>query len=142
MVYDFIICDGIPTDSPWFDAILAATTKVIMPFTIDLYDSWGMQDVFDKVDILKMRRVADDLKVAAIVGNSMSKPMSVFDKSIINSLKETYPNEFCPIVISKSVKIKECKSPAISKSIVEYDPKSNVAKEYLGVIDFILNGQG
>ena len=142
LVYDFIICDGIPTDSPWFDAILAATTKVIMPFTIDLYDSWGMQDVFDKVDILKMRRVADDLKVAAIVGNSMSKPMSVFDKSIINSLKETYPNEFCPIVISKSVKIKECKSPAISKSIVEYDPKSNVAKEYLGVIDFILNGQG
>ena len=60
-IYDVIICDGIPTDSPWFDAILAATTKVVMPFTIDLYDSWGMQDVFDKVDVLKMRKVADDL---------------------------------------------------------------------------------
>lgn len=136
--YDLIICDGIPTDSPWFDAILAATTKIIMPFTIDLYDSWGMQDVFDKVDVLKMRRVASDLKVAAIVGNSMSKPMTVFDKAIIESLTETYPNEFCPIVISKSVKVKECKSPAISKSIVDYDPDSNVAKEYLGVIDYIL----
>jgi len=65
-----------------------------MPFTIDLYDSWGMQDVFDKVDVLKMRKVADNLKVAAIVGNSMSKPMTVFDSAIINSLKETYPNEF------------------------------------------------
>ncbi len=136
--YDVIICDGIPTDSPWFDAILAATTKVVMPFTIDLYDSWGMQDVFDKVDILKMRKVADNLKVAAIVGNSMSKPVTVFDTAIINSLKETYPNEFCPIVISKSVKVKECKSPAISKSIVDYDPSSRVASEYLGVIDFIL----
>lgn len=139
MSYDVIICDGIPTDSPWFDAILAATTKVIMPFTIDLYDSWGMQDVFDKVDVLKMRKVADNLKVAAIVGNSMTKPMAVFDSAIINSLKETYPREFCPIVISKSVKIKECKSPAISKSIVDYEPNSSVAKEYLGVVDFILN---
>lgn len=137
--YDLIICDGIPTDSPWFDAILAATTKVIMPFTIDLYDSWGMQDVFDKVDILKMRKVANDLKVAAIVGNAMSKPMSIFDKSIIENLKETYPDQFCPIVISKSVKVKECKSPAISKSIVDYEPDSTVAKEYLGVVDFILN---
>ena len=137
-VYDVIICDGIPTDSPWFDAILAATTKVVMPFTIDLYDSWGMQDVFDKVDVLKMRKVADNLKVAAIVGNSMSKPMTIFDSAIINSLKETYPNEFCPIVISKSVKVKECKSPAISKSIVDYDPSSRLAEEYLGVIDFIL----
>lgn len=136
--YDLIICDGIPTDSPWFDAILAATTKVIMPFTIDLYDSWGMQDVFDKVDILKMRKVADDLKVAAIVGNAMSKPMSIFDKSIIDSLKETYPNEFCPTVISKSVKVKECKSPAISMSIVDYEPDSPVAKEYLEVFNFIL----
>lgn len=137
-IYDVIICDGIPTDSPWFDAILAATTKVVMPFTIDLYDSWGMQDVFDKVDVLKMRKVADNLKVAAIVGNSMSKPMTVFDSAIINSLKETYPKEFCPIVISKSVKVKECKSPAISKSIVDYEPSSKVAEEYLGVIDFIL----
>lgn len=136
--YDVIICDGIPTDSPWFDAILAATTKVIMPFTIDLYDSWGMQDVFDKVDVLKMRRVTDNLKVAAIVGNSMSKPVSVFDSAIIGSLKETYPKEFCPVVISKSVKIKECKSPAISKSIVDYDPSSKVAEEYLAVVDFIL----
>jgi chromosome partitioning protein len=137
--YDIIICDGIPTDSPWFDAILAATTKVVMPFTIDLYDSWGMQDVFDKVDVLKMRKVADNLKVAAIVGNSMSKPVTVFDSAIINSLKETYPKEFCPIVISKSVKVKECKSPAISKSIVDYEPRSKVAEEYIGVIDFILN---
>lgn len=136
--YDVIICDGIPTDSPWFDAILAATTKVVMPFTIDLYDSWGMQDVFDKVDVLKMRKVTDKLKVAAIVGNCMTKPMSVFDSSIISSLKETYPKEFCPIVISKSVKVKECKSPAISKSIVDYDPSSKVAEEYMGVIDFIL----
>lgn len=136
--YDVIICDGIPTDSPWFDAILAATTKIVMPFTIDLYDSWGMQDVFDKVEILKMRKVADDLKVAAIVGNAMSKPMSIFDSAIINSLKEVYPNEFCPTVISKSVKIKECKSPAISLSIVDYEPKSGVADEYLNVIDFIL----
>lgn len=137
--YDVIICDGIPTDSPWFDAILAATTKIVMPFTIDLYDSWGMQDVFDKVEILKMRKVADEIKVAAIVGNAMSKPISIFDSAIINSLKNEYPNELCPIVISKSVKIKECKSPAISKSIVDYEPNSKTAEEYLKVVDFILN---
>lgn len=137
--YDYIICDGIPTDSPWFDAILAATTKIIMPFTIDLYDSWGMQDVFDKVEVLKMRKVSDDLRVAAIVGNAMSKPMSVFDSAIISSLQEAYPDTFCPTVISKSVKIKECKSPAISKSIVDYEPNSRVAEEYISVIDFILN---
>lgn len=137
--YDIIICDGIPTDSPWFDAILAATTKIIMPFTVDLYDSWGMQDVFDKVELLKMRKVADVTRVAAIVGNSMSKPISVFDRAIIQSLQEAYPREFCPTVISKSVKVKECKSPAISQSIVDYEPTSKVAEEYLAVVRFILN---
>lgn len=136
--YDVIICDGVPTDSPWFDAILAAATKIVMPFTIDLYDSWGIQDVFDKVDILNMRKVADNLKVSAIVGNCMSKPMTVFDKAILNSLKEVYPMQLCPIVISKSVKVKECKSPAISQSIVDYAPLSKVAEEYIGVVDFIL----
>ena len=109
-----------------------------MPVTADLYDSWGMQDVFDKAELLKMRKVTDELKVAAIVANNMTAPMSTFDKTILDSIKENYPNEFCPTVISKSVKIKECKSPAISKSIVDYEPNSKVAKQYLDVVDFIL----
>lgn len=85
-----------------------------------------------------MRKVADELKVAAIIGNAMTKPMTIFDGAIIASLKETYPKELCPTVISKSVKVKESKSPAISRSIVEYAPNSKVAAEYLAVIDFIL----
>ena len=137
--YDYIVCDGIPTDSPWFDAILAATTKVVMPVTADLYDSWGMQDVFDKVELLKMRKVTYDLKVAAIIGNIMTTPVSIFDTAIISSIKENFPNEFCPTVISRSVKVKECKSPAISQSIVDYNPGSKVANQYLEVVDFIVN---
>lgn len=137
--YDYIVCDGIPTDSPWFDAILAATTKIIMPVTADLYDSWGMQDVFDKVELLKMRKVTKELKVAAIIGNIMTTPVSIFDTAIINSIKENYPNEFCPTIISRSVKVKECKSPAISQSIVDYYPGSKVANQYLSVVDFIIN---
>ena len=137
--YDYIICDGIPTDSVWFDSILAATTKVVMPFTVDLYDSWGMQDVFDKVDLLIRRKVTSNLKVAAIVGNSITKPNSIFDSSIIHALKKAYPIELCPTLISRSVKVKESKNPAISMSIVEYEPESNVAKEYLEVVNFIIN---
>jgi len=137
--YDYIVCDGIPTDSPWFDAILAATTKIIMPVTADLYDSWGMQDVFDKVELLKMRKVTKELKVAAIIANIMTTPVSIFDTSIINSIKDNFPNEFCPTIISKSVKVKECKSPAISQSIVDYSPDSKVANQYLSVVDFIVN---
>lgn len=138
-VYDYIVCDGIPTDSPWFDAILAATTKVVMPVTADLYDSWGMQDVFDKVELLKMRKVTSELKVSAIIANIMSSPISIFDAAIINSIKENFPDEFCPTIISRSVKVKECKSPAIALSIVDYCPGSKVANQYLEVVDFIVN---
>ena len=137
--YDYIIFDGIPTDSPWADSVLAATTKLVMPVTPDLYDVWGMQDVFNNVEMLKMRKVTDELKVACIVCNIVSSPMSTFDKTIIASLKENFPNHFCPTAISRSVKVKECKSPAVCKSIVEYEPNSSVAKQYLDVVDYILN---
>ena len=137
--YDYIIFDGIPTDSPWADAILAGTTKLVMPVTPDLYDSWGMQDVFDIVDLLRMRKVTTELKVSAIVANIVTSPMSTFDKTILENLQEHFPNEFCPTYITKSVKVKECKSPAICKSIVEYDKNSKLAKQYLAVTDFILN---
>ena len=51
----------------WFDAILAATTKVVMPVTADLYmTAGGMQDVFDKVELLKMRKVTSELKVSVL----------------------------------------------------------------------------
>ena len=69
----------------------------------------------------------------------MSSPISIFDAAIINSPRKNFPDEFCPTIISRSVKVKECKSLAIALSIVDYCPGSKVANQYLEVVDFIVN---
>lgn len=137
--YDFIIIDSLPSKGGLYDSIMAASNKIIIPFTPDLYDSWGLQDVFQQVKKLKMRKINDDIKVAALIPNRVEKPLRNFDKDLINIVKKRFPNEICPTFISSSVKLRECKSPAIALPIVDYAPNEKVSKEYEAVLTFIIN---
>ncbi|KTC95205.1 ParA family protein [Legionella feeleii] len=137
--YDYIIIDSLPSKGALYDSIMAASNKIIVPFTPDLYDSWGLQDVYQQVKKLKMRKINDKVKVAALIPNRVEKPLRNFDRDVINIVKKTFPNEICPTFISNSVRLRECKSPAIAMSIVDYAPNENVSKEYEAVLEYIIN---
>lgn len=138
-IYDYIVIDSLPSKGALYDAILAASNKIIVPFTPDLYDSWGIQDVFHQVKKVKIRKINENIKVAALIPNRVDKPLRNFDQRVIESVREAFPIETCNTFISNSVRLKECKSPAISTSIIDYAPTETVAEEYKNVLNFILN---
>lgn len=138
-LYDYILIDSLPSKGPLYDAILAASNKVIVPFTADLYDSWGLQDVYQQVKKIKLRKINEQIKVAALIPNRVEKPLRNFDKQVLEAVRQAYPSELYPGYISNSVRVKECKSPVISMSIVDYAPNDVVAAEYQSVLHFILS---
>jgi len=137
--YDYIIIDSLPSKGGLYDSVLAASNKIIVPFTADLYDSWGLQDVFQQVKKVKLRKINENIKVAALIPNRVERPFRNFDQAVLDSVSKSFPQESCPYAISNSVRLKECKSPAVSKSIIEYAPNERVAKEYAQVLEFIKN---
>ncbi len=137
--YDYVVIDSLPSKGPLYDAVLAASNKVIVPFTADLYDSWGIQDVFQQVKKLKLRKINTNIKVAALVPNKVERPLRNFDQAVIDNVSKAFPNEMCPCYISNSVRVKESKSPAISKPVIDYAPNDRVSEEYKLVLKFIIN---
>lgn len=137
--YDHILLDSLPSKGPLYDAILATSNKIIIPFTADLYDSWGLQDVFQQVKKIKLRKINENIKVSALIPNRVDRPLRNFDKAVLESVREAYPDEICDTMISNSVRVKECKSPAISTAITDYAPNDLVAREYINVLSFIVN---
>ena len=137
--YDCIIIDSLPSKGALYDSVMVASNKIIIPFTPDLYDSWGLQDVFQQVKKLKMRRINENIKVAALITNRVERPIRNFDKDVINTVKKMFPNEICPTFISNSVRLRECKSPAIALPITDYAPLERVSDEYKAVLEFIIN---
>ena len=137
--YDHIIIDSLPSKGPLYDAVLAASNKIIVPFTADLYDSWGLQDVFQQVKKIKLRKINENIKVAALIPNRVDKPLRNFDRTVLDSVQSSFPNEMCPDYISNSVRLKECKSPAVSMAITDYAPTDKVSDEYKKVLNFIIN---
>lgn len=139
--YDYIIIDSLPSKGALYDSILAASNKIIVPFTADLYDSWGLQDVFQQVKKVKLRKINENIKVAALIPNRVERPFRNFDQAVLDSVSKSFPLETCPYAISNSVRLKECKSPAVSKAIVDYAPNDRVSQEYTQVLDFIKNSE-
>lgn len=137
--YEHIIIDSLPSKGPLYDAVLAASNKIIVPFTADLYDSWGLQDVFQQVKKVKLRKINENIKVAALIPNRLDRPLRIFDKTVLESVEKNFPDVYCSTAISNSVRVKECKSPAISMSIIDYAPGDTVSDEYRKVLNFIIH---
>ena len=135
--YDYILIDGLPSKGSWYVSVLAAADKVIIPFTPNKFDVWGVADVFDHVKKLRLRGINKKLKIGAVFCSKIQRPFRVIDTAIIDEVKARYPNEFCPTLIRTSVKVYEGCDSTPPISVVDYAPESDVANEYREVLDFI-----
>lgn len=139
--YDYILIDGLPSKGSWYVAVMAAADKIIIPFTPNKFDIWGVGDVFDHVKRLRYREINKNVRVSAVFCSEIARPFRVLDSVIVDEVKERYPKEFCPTLIRSSVKVKEGCDSFPPQSVVEYAPASEVASEYKKVLDFIMNAE-
>ena len=137
--YDYILIDGLPSKGGWYVAVMAAADKIIIPFTPNKFDVWGVADVFDHVKKLRLRTINNQVRVAAVFCSEITRPYRVIDTVIIDEIKERYPKEFCETLIRCSVKVKEGCDSSPPLSVEEYAPTSEVADDYRQVLEFIKN---
>ena len=137
--YDYILIDGLPSKGSWYVAVMAAADKVIIPFTPNKFDVWGVADVFEHVKKLRLRGINNNVKVAAVFCSEITKPYRVIDSVIIDEVKGKYPKEFCETLIRSSVKVKEGCDLAPPLAVNEYAPDTGVAEDYNKVLEFIKN---
>ncbi|AKP74995.1 ParA family protein (plasmid) [Piscirickettsia salmonis] len=136
--YDYVLIDSLPSDGPLYKACLVAANLILVPYTPDNYDTWGLHDITKQIDKLKMRGINTNLKIGALIGNNIARPTRSFDKTILQSVAEQFKDQFLTLELSQSVKVKECKNPYICESITEYAPSSQAAKDYDKALKHIL----
>ena len=120
-------------------AVMAAADKIIIPFTPNKFDLWGVADVFDHVKKLRLRTINSQVKVAAVFCSEITRPYRTIDTVIIDEIKERYPKEFCETLIRSSVKVKEGCDSSPPLCVTEYAPTAEVSDDYRQVLEFIKN---
>lgn len=135
--YDYILIDGLPSKGSWYVSVIAAADKVVIPFKPNKFDVWGVSDVFEHVKKLRLREINKKVRVAAVFCSDVARPYRVLDKVILEEVKGRYPDCFCPTTIRSTVKVKEGCDAYPPQSIIDYDPKHEVAEDYRKVLDFI-----
>ena len=125
--YDFCIIDCLPSFGYLHLAVLIAADYVLIPIKPAPYALAGMNELFKTLERVKKHN-NPDLDVLGIVINQFDGRKPIMEREMEESLREIYGNAVLKAKINKRVKIEE--SPAFQKSITEYEPKGDSAKEF------------
>jgi chromosome partitioning protein len=140
---DYVIIDCPPTISNIQLAALRASDHVLVPITLSRYDLSGIKDVFFTIEQAKELFNMDNLTIIGILLNLVDGRKLCIEQEIEKELREACGDLVFKTALGKRVNFKE--SASLSKSIIEYDPKSTSATEFKAVTrEFLkrVNGKG
>ncbi|MCQ2595899.1 MAG: AAA family ATPase [Treponemataceae bacterium] len=136
--YDYIIIDTPPTLNTATINALTAADSVIIPCQADIYSIKGLALLFETIQTVKQYcNPALTIKGILLVRYN---GRAILSQSIAELLKNTAAEMQTKLFnarIRESIAVRESK--AQNKSIFEYAPKSNPAKDYNALIDELLH---
>jgi len=130
--YDHVIIDCPPQLSTLTINALTASAGIVIPCKTDYLAYRGIQQLLDTVETVRDDIGNPGLKVLGILA-TMFEARSKDDRDILDLLKEEYQ---VIGTVKKTVQAK--KGMYDGKSIAEFSPNSDIAKEYESVADYIL----
>ena len=133
--FDFVLIDCLPSFGLLNMAALNAAKYVLIPTKPTPFALLGMKDLFDTIHKAQ-KRINPELEVLGIVLNLVEGKRTTIARELEEVLREQYASIVFETKISKGVKVEE--SPAFNQSIMEYQPKSRIAKEFNHLIDEVL----
>jgi chromosome partitioning protein len=107
---------------------------VLIPLQAHFLALRGLQDVLDEVAQVK-QGLNPKLKVAGILP-TMVNPRTNISKTILEEVKDKYPDLLYPLQVDFS--IKHAEASLAGKPIVIYDPKHQGSLAYLQLADLII----
>ncbi len=133
--YDYVIIDSNPSFSQLTINVLYASDKVLIPFKPEYNSFKGIMQLFDNIEELKA--IQPKLEVLGFVV-TMARPTKSAEEAI-SSIK-TFAEKQGTKVFAPWIRlaVAAADAPSYKKSIFNYKPESNVAKDYEFLAERIL----
>ena len=133
--FDVILIDCLPSFGFLNMAALNAADYVLIPTKPAPFALSGMKDLFETISKAQ-KRINPDLKILGIVLNLVEGRVTTIARELEEVLRDKYGAAVFKNKIRKAVRVEE--SPAFNLSIMEYDPKGRLAKEFNRFIDEVI----
>lgn len=132
--YDYILIDCPPSLGIVTTNALVASDKLIIPMTAEVLPLKGLRMLDDVVNEVK-KFVNPDLEIGGVILTRFDRRKTL-NVEILNSLYKTYKEKVFETKIRENIALAE--TTMTGKSIFEYAPKSNGAKDYMALADEFL----
>ncbi|MFH1846794.1 MAG: ParA family protein [Candidatus Omnitrophota bacterium] len=132
--YDYIVIDCSPSLNLLTINGLVASKHVLVPIQTHYFALEGMRELFSTISIVK-GRLNSNLKILGILP-TLYDGRTKMNKDIYLQLKEYFPDKVFKAAIRVNITLAE--ASAHKKSIFDYAPDSNGAKDYAALTEEIL----
>ncbi len=137
--YDYALIDCAPSLSILTLMALAAAHEVVIPVAAQYMPLYGIQQLLQTVAVVQ-KRINPGLKISGVI-ITLYDGRRGLDKSIVDAIREKFPEEVFSDIVKYNSKIAE--APTFGKSIFAYAPKSSGAAAYAGIAsDLIRREEG
>lgn len=134
--YDYVIVDSNPSFSQLTINVLYASDYVIVPFKPEFNSFKGIQQLFD--NIASLREIQPNLNVLGFVVTMARNTKSAVEA--IEEIKSFAEREGCTVFTPAiRLAVAAADAPSYGKSLYDYSPKSEVARDYENLAYNVLN---
>jgi chromosome partitioning protein len=116
---------------------LTAADALIVPLQCEYFALRGLDALIDIVARVQ-RRLNPQLELIGIVP-TMYNPRRSHDQVVLKQVRSAFPNKLLDVVIKESVRLAE--APAAKRSILELDPRHEIAQAYRNLAEVIINAR-
>lgn len=135
--YDYVFIDCPPAVNIVTTSVLVASDFVLIPTEVEYLSLDGVSEMAQTIQMAK-NRLNPKLEIMGLLEvkyNTRRKLTKQFDEHLANVGQELFGAGTLPVRIRNTVDIPSAQ--ARKMSIFEYKPKSEVAKEYTALVDYI-----
>ena len=132
--YDYIIIDCPPSLGMLTDNALTASNEIIIPVAADIYAIEGIIDLMDELELIE-EDTNPDIKIGGVV-ITITDTRTTLHKETVEVLNKYFPEKVFKTAIRRTEAVKKAAREGIT--ILDFDPKSNAAKDYFKLVDEII----
>lgn len=133
--YDYVILDSNPTFSQLTMNVLYASDKVLIPFKPEFNSFKGIMQLMENIEAMKAMQ--PNLDVLGFVV-TMSRPTKSAEQAI-NEIKDFASRQNCKLFMPAiRLAVAAADAPSYGKSLYDYKPQSEVAKDYELLAEHVL----
>ncbi|MEO5357319.1 MAG: ParA family protein [Nitrospirae bacterium YQR-1] len=134
--YDYIILDCPPSINAFTKNALAMSEHIIIPVDVGYFSLLGLKQLLEEIELAK-KIVNPKLSILGVLACKYDRRTSL-SAQVFDTLKESFPDKLFKTTIRLSIDV--VRSQIQHKSVIDYNPGSNVAKDFQQLIEEILNG--